>query len=82
MVVVFMAMAPFERLHCVGCCEADALSCPHRGGKGLGAWVPLLPLKGFDKALISQVFVPLPSELFVLLVKLSVEGVMVVLNEA
>ena len=49
--VVFMVMAPFERLHCVGCCGADALSHPLRGGKGLGAWVPLLPLEGFDEAL-------------------------------
>jgi hypothetical protein len=82
MVVVFMAMAPFERLHCVRCCEADALSHPLRGGKGLGAWVPLLPLEGFDKALTAQILVPLLGELFVLPVKLGVEGVMIVLNEA
>src|ERR1700679_1967115 len=68
MVLVFMAMAPFERLHCVGCCEADALSHPLRGGKGLGAW-GLLLLEGFGEALQSQVVVPPLGESLVLLVK-------------
>jgi hypothetical protein len=52
------------------------------GAERLGAWVPLLPLEGFDKALTAQILVPLLGELFVLLVKLGVESVMAVLNEA
>src|SRR5665213_3147335 len=60
--------ALLERLHCVGCCEADALSHPLRGGKALGAWVPLL-LKGFGEALQSQVVVPHLGESLMLLVQ-------------
>jgi hypothetical protein len=74
--------ALLERLHCVGGGEADALSYPLRGGRGLGARVPLLPLEGFDKALTAQVLVPLLGELLVLPVKLGMECVIVVLNEA
>jgi hypothetical protein len=44
--------------------------------------VPLLPLEGFDKALFAQVLVPLFGELLMLLVKLGVECVLAVLNEA
>lgn len=62
--------------------ERTRLPIRSKGGKGLGAWVPLLPLEGFDKALFAEVLVPLLGELLVLLVKLGVEGVMAVSNEA
>jgi len=59
-----------------------SLKLSFSASRPLGAWVPLLPLEGFNKALTAQVLVPLFGELLVLLVKFSVEGMLAVLNEA
>jgi hypothetical protein len=82
-IAVLSCMAALlERLQCVGCCEAGAHSSPLRGGKGLGAWVPLLPLEGFDKALQAQVFIPLLGECLMLAMKFGVEDVLAWGDEA
>jgi hypothetical protein len=54
---------------------------PLRCGKGLGAW-GLLPLEGFGEALQTQVVVPLPGELLVLLVQAGKVNVVAALDGA
>ena len=60
--------------------EHDAL-CPLRCGKGLGVW-GLLALEGFGEALQTQVVVPLPGELLVLLVQAGKVNVVAALDGA
>ena len=61
--------ALLERLHCTEVVERTRFPIRSGAGKGLGAWGLLLLLKGFGKALQSQVVVPHLGESLVLLVQ-------------
>src|SRR6266702_2061349 len=66
--LLFCMIALLGRVEGLGVgCEHDAL-CPLSCGKSLGPW-GLPPFEGFGEALQTQVVVPLPGELLVLLVQ-------------
>jgi hypothetical protein len=57
------------------------MPCARSLRKGVGAW-GLLPLEGFGEALQTQVVVPLPGELLVLLVQAGKVNVVAALDSA